>query len=110
MTAKSGDVTKMLTRAGLSLVDHTPPTDAEVQEAKIRVKTGFSFIGITEHWHLSLCLFNRMFNQKCRAIQFANTHPTSGTTSSKYNISELRGWTDRFNGEVFDVAMKVFEA
>merc|ERR1712179_671204 len=58
----SGVATKMLTRSG-SVLKSKPPTRAAIEKAKIRLQTGFSFIGITEKWDLSMCLFNTMFNQ-----------------------------------------------
>jgi len=103
----SGVVTKMLTtnkRQG------PPPTRAQVDEAKIRLQTGFSFIGITDEWDLSICLFNKMFNQVCRSIQFANTRPSHTKSSSSWDTAELNGWRDPYDNEVFDVALQLFQA
>merc|ERR1712107_180151 len=53
----SGTATKMLTRRGKQVCS-APPTRAEVNQARIRLRIGFSFVGITEMWNLSICLFN----------------------------------------------------
>lgn len=104
-----GIMTKILTRSKY-FMDPILPTNAEVSEAKRRLQTGFSFIGITDHWNLSMCLFNKMFNQSCRAHQFKNAHPTAGTGISTYNITDLNGWRDVYDGELYEVALKIFDA
>jgi len=103
----SGVVTKMLTTKR----DTGPqPTRAQVDEAKSRLRSGFSFIGITDEWDLSICLFNKMFNQVCRSIQFANTRPSHTKSSSSWDTAELNGWRDPYDNEVFDVALQLFQA
>lgn len=126
----SGCVTKMLTRslydcpltkkaaAGILIgTEETlpgsvaqPPTDADVQEAIDRLKTGFSFIGITEQWNLSICLFNKMFGQACSAIQFEDTRPTKGNESMAYDTAGMNGWRDQYDNKVYDAAMAIFES
>jgi len=107
--------TKILARneSSTGLLDlDVPPTRAEVEEAKVRLQTGFSFIGLTEEWNLSICLFNTMFNQKCQSLQFFNSRPTSESPSrsmSVYDVAELNGWTDPYDNELWDIAVKMFE-
>merc|ERR1712048_1406133 len=74
------------------------------------LQTGFSFIGIFEYWNLSICLFNTMFNQRCRFMQFSNNHPTQGNTSSVYDTAILKGWRDPYDNELYNLAVKIFEA
>merc|ERR1719265_268658 len=88
----------------------SPPTNSELDEAKIRVQTGFSFIGDTNRWDLSICLFNVMFNQQCISVQFGNGHPTSGNTLSAYDTTLLNGWSDPYDNELYDLAMAIFDA
>lgn len=107
-----GLVTKMLARKGLNTnpeKDFRPPTTVEFDEAKTRLQTGFSFIGITEHWNLSICLFNRMFNQACQSMQFRNAHPTKGTTLSTWDTKEMFDYYDQFDDELYNIALKIFE-
>jgi len=83
---------------------------AEVEEAKARLQTGFSFIGMTSRWSLSVCLFSVMFNQPCRAGQIKNVRPSSDNHQTTYDITVLNGWRDPYDSELFDVATEVFEA
>mmetsp|Transcript_65440 Transcript_65440/g.140008 ORF Transcript_65440/g.140008 Transcript_65440/m.140008 type:complete len:348 (+) Transcript_65440:16-1059(+) len=109
---REGIVTKILTRAGPYagwLTDGGPPTRAEIDEAKLRLQTGFAFIGDTDQWDLSICLFNTMFNQVCRPAQFSNSRPSGNKTSRLYDTTVLNGWRDPYDNEVYDVAMKIFE-
>jgi len=106
---RAGEVTKMLARAGeITLMHPRPPTTAEVNEAKFRLQTGFSFIGITEKWDLSICLFNKMFNQACQSLQFKNSHATSNA-STLYDTAALKGWRDPYDNELYDMGLKIFE-
>mmetsp|Transcript_63035 Transcript_63035/g.138658 ORF Transcript_63035/g.138658 Transcript_63035/m.138658 type:complete len:301 (-) Transcript_63035:4-906(-) len=107
----SGITTKMLARADPWPEEafQEPPSQFEMETAKTRLSTGFSFIGITEQWDLSLCLFNAMFNQPCRSIQFLNSHPTQKDSISTYDTTRLNGWRDPYDNELFDVAMEIFE-
>jgi hypothetical protein len=110
----SGCVTKMLTATvdgNRPCLDSPPPTRADVDLAKRRLQTGFSFIGMTDQWELSICLFNTMFNQECRAFQFHDSRPTNGQQGkTDYDTSVLRGYTDPYDNEVFSVGRKIFEA
>jgi hypothetical protein len=110
-----GLVTKMLARKvsdpmpqfpGMAVYfDYVPPTKAEVEIAKSRLRTGFSFIGITEQWNMSICLFNTMFKQPCRAMQFASAH---GGPLNTYDTDFLDGWRDPADTEVYEVALEEF--
>merc|ERR1719188_2381472 len=84
------------------------PTRAEIELAKFRLQTGFAFIGNTDQWNLSICLFNVMFKQPCRSYQFRNMHATEGKTTETYDTSPLRGYRDPYDAEVYEVGMQVF--
>lgn len=43
--------------------------------AKQRLDEGFAFVGLTEEWALSACLFSAMFNVRCDRQMMANTRP-----------------------------------
>merc|ERR1711865_734758 len=38
---------------------------------------GFSFVGLTTRWSLSICLFHLKFDTPCYGFEFFNTRPTS---------------------------------
>jgi len=62
--------------------------EPDVQKALQRLD-GFQFIGITEHWELSMCLFHRMFDVPCQEDWFQNSHPT---TYTQYTNVTLEDW------------------
>lgn len=104
-----GCVTMMLTRDGnlIHCEVGDRPTFEEAALAKERVSTGFSFIGMTDDWDLSMCLFNAMFSNPCNARQFL---ADSGHIGNAYNVSELDGWVDRFDTGVWEVAQDIFQS
>jgi len=74
------------------------------------MQTGFSFIGITDQWDLSICLFNKMFNQECRPFQFVNSHSNNANGSiALYDTSVLNGWRDPWDNELYELGLSIFE-
>ena len=53
------------------------PTLLDLREAKARLRTGFAFVGLTDHYDLSICLFHAMFGGAPRDTSFLNTRPTA---------------------------------
>ena len=51
--------------------------EKEFAEAKRRLQSGLAFVGLVEHWELSICLFHAMFGGTAREAQFANTRKGS---------------------------------
>ena len=43
---------------------------------------GFAFVGLTEEWALSICLFHLKFKTPCLANEFLDTRPTNYSASS----------------------------
>jgi len=106
----NGCVVKMLVRQNQRGCEGESVSDKEMAEAKLRLKTGFAFVGLTDQWDLSICLFNRMFGvPHCRPSQFIDSRPTSGNGSSEYNVSGLGGWQDDDN-EIYELATQIFAA
>ena len=79
----------------------------EVDVAKSRLQK-LAFVGITDQWDLSMCLWNAMFNQPCSAAQFYNLHPTDSKESNLYDTSVLDGYTDPYDGALFTEALLIF--
>mmetsp|Transcript_64728 Transcript_64728/g.145430 ORF Transcript_64728/g.145430 Transcript_64728/m.145430 type:complete len:306 (+) Transcript_64728:81-998(+) len=104
----AGCVTKMLTKADYGC-EGEEPNSIQVAEATRRLRTGFSFIGITDSWELSICLFNVMFNQDCHSYQFENSRPTAGKSTPTYNVSVLNGYRDPYDNELYDLALELFD-
>merc|ERR550514_2499518 len=52
-----------------------PVTVDMMSSAIDRLDTGFAFVGLTEEWALSVCLFRAMFGGKCHRREFLNVRP-----------------------------------
>jgi len=108
----TGCYVKMLTRDSGSALEcgqtFSEPTQAEVQEAIRRMKEGFVFIGITEQWDLSVCLFRAKFGGKCLPSDFMNTRHGTKRASTAYDLTSLGGYKDKYDGQVYAEALKIF--
>ncbi|CAE6948330.1 unnamed protein product [Symbiodinium sp. CCMP2592] len=85
-------------------------TRADGLEAAQRVREGFAFVGITEEWDLSICLFHKMFGGACHAEEFEDTRPgfTGKSADKDYDISQFQGWHDDIDEVVYAAALDVF--
>lgn len=111
LTERQGCFTKLLTYEASELTDGhcrgRVPTWKEVDLAKHRVQTGYAFIGMTDDWSLSICLFNAMFNNKCTDVQFESFEGHQGKYNSS-DVSQLNGFVDVYDAEVWKVARSIF--
>lgn len=121
---ESGCMVKMLTRAnhyregelGTSLQGpcfdigtHEPPTEDEVDMAVTRLREGFQFVGLTDQWDLSICLFVKMFGGKCQKSMFGEVRRKNGL-STEYDPADLDGWVDQRDGPLYAEAQRIFNA
>mmetsp|Transcript_36569 Transcript_36569/g.85714 ORF Transcript_36569/g.85714 Transcript_36569/m.85714 type:complete len:326 (-) Transcript_36569:16-993(-) len=92
--------------------DRKKMTHADAVEAARRVQDGFAFVGITEQWNLSICLFRKMFGGLCQESDFIDTRPSDPGKSAHqaYDNSELLGWHDDIDEVVYSAALDVFRA
>jgi len=124
-----GCVTRMLTRSGSSYTSHVDPnwihwggpcggperaTSKEKAEA-IRRLTSFAFVGLTDKWELSMCLFHRVFGGRCRESDFVNSRhakgdPSEPSPATHYDAESLQGWTDPDDAELYRTAVELFTA
>mmetsp|Transcript_10321 Transcript_10321/g.24332 ORF Transcript_10321/g.24332 Transcript_10321/m.24332 type:complete len:291 (-) Transcript_10321:104-976(-) len=108
----AGMATLMLT-VDCDLVEHQfykfPPCTRSMAEEAVRRVSGFAFVGITEEWDLSVCLFHAMFGGACHAGEFENVRPgPEMKTKWGYDTSVLEGFRDEFDGMVYQEALKIF--
>ena len=107
-----GLVVRMLTRNGsIRAVPHEPCTTNEVRSAMSRLDT-FAFVGITDHWQLSVCLFHAMFGGAVRASDLINARPGDYASSKRhgaYDVALLRGVQDEADFAVYTRALEIFE-
>uniref|UniRef100_A0A7S1W936 Sulfotransferase domain-containing protein n=1 Tax=Alexandrium catenella TaxID=2925 RepID=A0A7S1W936_ALECA len=128
---QAGCMVRMLTRPGFPCggLSDLAVSPEEVAEARRRLREGFSFVGITDYWDLSICLYSAMFKVGCRRIQFQDVRPgpdkwnNSWTdvpremdadderrlNSTPLDESVLNGFTDIFDGELYAEALDIFE-
>mmetsp|Transcript_45210 Transcript_45210/g.104807 ORF Transcript_45210/g.104807 Transcript_45210/m.104807 type:complete len:340 (+) Transcript_45210:53-1072(+) len=85
------------------------PTAWEIREARKRVKEGFAFVGITEEWELSMCLFHKKFGGPCIKSEFLVCHPAFSDPNDRQDQERaLRNWKDDFDGPLYEYARKLF--
>ena len=88
--------------------------------AGYRLLEVFKFIGITDHWALSTCLFHVALGGRCLPVENVNTRPTA-PASAKWAASKLStietavqlrraGFYDPFDDQLFDDAQRRFHA
>ncbi|CAE7343617.1 Pol [Symbiodinium pilosum] len=93
---------------GLVHIPERTPKMAE--EAMRRLRDGFAFVGITEEWDLSICLFHSMFGGQCRATDFQDTRSSVPGKSADdlYDTAPLEGFHDEIDGMVYQEAVRIF--
>lgn len=79
-------------------------TDADVDLAIERLDTGFAFVGITEEWPLSVCLFHAMLGGTCHVRELWAWH----SQLRPYNVSDLDGFEDVYDGRVYAHGLRIF--
>jgi len=87
------------------------PSPTNVALALRRIREGFAFVGLTDEWGLSVCLFHAKFGAECQAFEFNNIHLGAMRNSSTelYDTSALRGWVDVVDSEIFAEASQIFQ-
>lgn len=105
-----GCTVKMLVRNGEAETcgEKPDPTHQEVRKA-IHLLSGLAFIGLTEEWDLSICLFRKLFGGPCYGSDFYNTRPK---ITEEYNktVSDLKGWQDVYDRRVYEAGKRLFHA
>jgi len=110
----AGCTVRQLTRDELVPCDTLPvPTSEDVSLATTVLREGFAFVGITEQWALSVCLFRVMFGGQFLKSDLLDTRP--GKTSYNgsddgYDTSELEGWVDPWDGPLYAEALSMLES
>jgi len=109
-TLQAGCATRMLT--GDSCLPESHPTqpinNTVVDLAKERLRS-FAFVGLTEEWDLSVCLFSVMTGSSCHKRMFPNVRPGRKHESGRmYDVRPLNGFKDIGDGMVYEEAKKIF--
>jgi hypothetical protein len=86
------------------------PSSDDVSVAIDMLHDGFAFVGITDQWALSVCLFRVMFGGQCLASDVLDVRPGDNSSSSYYDTSELFDWVDNWDGPLYAEAEDLFES
>ena len=89
----AGCITKTLTREGTypCMESEVPPSDEEVTMAIQRLREGFAFVGLTEEWNLSLCLWHATIGGTPYVEEFQTYRPVVvGKRPSERSAEEER--------------------
>jgi len=88
-----------------------PSSDESVLALK-RLREGFAFVGLTDEWELSVCLFHAKFAGNCKSAEFTEVRLGINRTSthSGYDTTELRGFVDETDGKLYKEATRIFQA
>jgi len=83
------------------------PAAADLPVALDRLK-GFAFIGLLEHFAMSVCLFHAMFGGTCHPVEFANMREGVENNDKESLYKQLEGLEDPQDTAVYDAASKIF--
>merc|ERR1712151_1036130 len=68
----------------------------------------FKFIGLTEEWDISVCLFHKMFGGNCHRREFVNLRPGTESSTEPYSTDILQGFVDEVDGKFYAKARRMF--
>lgn len=104
-----GCMTKMIVghRCAEQEVDLTPQL---IEKAKDRLRHDFAFIGLTEEWDVSICLFHQMLGGNARELEFVNYRAgrASRSGSTAYDTRVLDGLVDTIDEDIYSTAKSEF--
>eukprot|EP00933_Yihiella_yeosuensis_P039487 TRINITY_DN33532_c0_g1_i1.p1 TRINITY_DN33532_c0_g1~~TRINITY_DN33532_c0_g1_i1.p1 ORF type:complete len:440 (+),score=56.78 TRINITY_DN33532_c0_g1_i1:113-1432(+) len=103
----SGCSARLLTGAYCNDADSTDGGRSRLREALERLKT-LSFVGLTDRWDESVCLFHRMFGGRINAGQFKDMH-AGPNHHTEYDERQLEGFKDEVDQTIYDAAVTRFE-
>ena len=117
----AGCITKTLTREGAypCMESDVPPSDEEVTMAMERLRDGFAFVGLTEEWNLSMCLWHTMIGGTPYVEEFqtyrpvvVGKRPSERSAEEEQELQEQQQQSqehyDRADEAVYRVAKEVF--
>lgn len=86
------------------------PPDSMVQKAVQRLREGFIFVGLTEEWDLSVCLFHKMFGGSCHEREFKAERRGLARRQSmeEWDTTKLNGFTDSYDAKLYEIAKGIF--
>lgn len=99
-----GSSTKLKLPRNNDTIAHVDESDAD---HAIETLQTFEFVGLTQEFDLSVCLFHRMYGGSCHRREFRDTRP--GTNHSKqYDVDILHGFKDEVDRKLYASAESIF--
>lgn len=99
---------KMMAVQGGKLLEWTN-TASHVRQAIQILELRFAFVGITEEWEYSVCLFHAMFGGSVHRREFLNVRPgVLPSRGKQYNATILKGFKDESDGELYARVIEIF--
>jgi len=86
------------------------PSWQDVAVAKGMLSDVVRFVGLTDEWELSVCLFHAIFGGRASQCELGNVHRGPKATSSGYNVTELGGFRDVYDGALYEEASRIFKS
>jgi len=88
--------------------------DGALELARRRLSEGFAYVGDTDEWETSICLFHAMFGGRCLGVEMINSRPTSDAAADldaqEALAEELKGnFTDPIDAVLYADARLRFE-
>lgn len=82
-----------------------------VLESALLALEKLEFVGLTERWDESICLFHRMFGGRIHPGEFKNFHSTDQKKKPKpvYDEQPLHGFKDAVDERIYEAAVQRFE-
>eukprot|EP00614_Pseudopedinella_elastica_P015935 CAMPEP_0172653500 /NCGR_PEP_ID=MMETSP1068-20121228/243862_1 /TAXON_ID=35684 /ORGANISM="Pseudopedinella elastica, Strain CCMP716" /LENGTH=130 /DNA_ID=CAMNT_0013467935 /DNA_START=1155 /DNA_END=1547 /DNA_ORIENTATION=+ len=88
----------------------------EIATAVQRLKDDFAFVGLTERFADSVCIFHALFGGRPAAAEFVNVRPRKGAVSppfpglayGAYDETPLIGWQDIADEALYAEALRLF--
>jgi len=83
------------------------PSVGQVQQA-VRLVSNMRFVGLTEQWDFSICLFHKVMNGTCSDHDFVNMRPGSKRSDKDSTKASLGGSTDPYDTPLYEAAQRRF--
>jgi len=83
-------------------------TTSHVERAIDNLENRFAFVGLSDEWELSVCLFHKMHGGTCHPREFSNVRPGSHHSVQPYDATVLGNFTDEMDGMLYAHAKKMF--
>lgn len=71
-----------------------------------RLREGFQFVGLSEEYDFSVCLFHAMFGGQCLPSEFEHMRPRGN--NRKHDLGPLQGYKDGVDGKLYEEAKSIF--